>query len=194
MNSEGVIQLGSLASVRLIPDFLNDSQARHLLDKWTDEMPWEQSEISLFGKQLKIPRLNTWYGDKPYAYSGTRFEARPMTTELAMLKESVQRLSGLEFNSALINWYRDGQDCMGWHSDDEKSLGKDPQIASVSLGDSRRFVLREKNNKTNKHVIELHNGSLLLMLGKTQSFWQHSLPRTKKSENSRVNLTFRYIY
>jgi len=194
MNSEGVIQLGSLASVRLIPDFLNDSQARHLLDKWTDEMPWEQSEISLFGNQLKIPRLNTWYGDKPYAYSGTRFEARPMTTELAMLKESVQRLSGLEFNSALINWYRDGQDCMGWHSDDEKSLGKDPQIASVSLGDSRRFVLREKNNKTNKHVIELHNGSLLLMLGKTQSFWQHSLPRTKKSENSRVNLTFRYIY
>jgi len=194
MNSEGDIQLGSSASVRLIPNFLNDSQARHLLEQWTDELPWEQSEVSLFGKQLKIPRLNTWYGDKPYAYSGTRFEARPMTTELATLKESVQQISGLDFNSTLINWYRDGQDCMGWHSDDEESLGKDPQIASVSLGDSRRFVLREKNNKTNKHVIELHNGSLLLMLGKTQSLWQHSLPRTKKSKNSRINLTFRYIY
>jgi len=164
-----------------------------LLEKWIDEMLWEQSSITMFGKQVKIPRLNAWYGDKPYAYSGTQFEARPMPAELAMLKGKVEKTSGLAFNSVLANWYRNGGDCMGWHSDDEASLGEDPQIASVSLGDTRRFVLRQKSNKSNKHVIELQHGSLMLMLGGTQSLWQHALPRTKKSHDSRLNLTFRYI-
>jgi len=93
----------------------------------------------------------------------------------------------------LLNLYRDGQDTMGWHSDDEKSLGENPQIASVSLGASRKFVLREKNNRKNKHSMVLEDGSLLLMLGETQKLWQHSLPRTKVSMNSRINLTFRLV-
>lgn len=193
MNNPDVITLCSSSSLHYIANFIKAEQATLLLEKWIDEMLWEQSNITLFGKQVKIPRLNTWYGDKPYAYSGTRFEAQPMPAELAMLKEKVEKASGLEFNSVLANWYRNGEDCMGWHSDDEASLGEDPQIASVSLGATRRFILRQKINKSNKHVVELQHGSLMLMLGRTQSLWQHALPRTKKSHDSRVNLTFRYI-
>jgi len=188
-----IITLCGASSLHYLPNFINNTQATHLLEKWIDELPWEQSNITMFGKQVKIPRLNAWYGDKPYAYSGTQFEAKPMTAEMVMLKELIEKSSGLVFNSVLANWYRNGDDCMGWHSDDEASLGTDPQIASVSLGDARRFVLRQKSNKSNKHEIELQHGSMVLMLGKTQSLWQHALPRTKKSHHSRLNLTFRYI-
>ena len=131
--------------------------------------------------------------DRPYTYSGIRFEAVPWTTELAELKAQVEQVSGLEFNSVLINWYRDGQDSMGWHSDDEKSLGEAPQIASVSLGASRRFVLRKKSDHTNKKELLLTDGSLFLMLGETQKLWQHALPKTRKSVGDRINLTFRQI-
>jgi len=162
-----IITLCGASSLHYLPNFINTTQATHLLEKWIDELPWEQSNITMFGKQVKIPRLNAWYGDKPYAYSGTQFEAKPMTAEMVMLKELIEKSSGLVFNSVLANWYRSGDDCMGWHSDDEASLGTDPQIASVSLGDARRFVLRQKSNKSNK--------------------------RTKKSHHSRLNLTFRYI-
>jgi len=144
MNDPDVITLCSSSSLHYIANFIEAEQATLLLEKWIDEMLWEQS-------------------------------------------------SGLEFNSVLVNWYRNGEDCMGWHSDDEASLGEDPQIASVSLGATRRFILRQKSNKSNKHVVELQHGSLMLMLGRTQSLWQHALPRTKKSHDSRVNLTFRYI-
>ena len=188
-----LIELCPSASLQYIPDFIDPSEGTALLNKWIKDMPWEQSEISLFGKRLKIPRLNTWYGDKAYAYSGTRFEARPMTAELTSLKQRIEDTSGLKFNSVLANWYRNGDDCMGWHSDDERSLGPNPQIASLSLGDKRRFVLREKSDKSNKQELVLEHGSLILMLGKTQSLWQHTVPRTKRSQQSRLNLTFRYI-
>lgn len=187
------ITLGPFASLSYVANFLKPTRASRLQEKWISEIPWEQTEITLFGKRVNIPRMNAWYGDKPYAYSGTRFEARPLPAELDELKREIEKASGLEFNSVLANWYRDGQDCMGWHSDDEASLGKDPQIASVSFGDTRRFVLREKRDRSNKTEVALQHGSLILMLGQTQSLWQHCVPRTRLSSQNRLNLTFRFI-
>ena len=132
MNNPDVITLCSSSSLHYIANFIKAEQATLLLQKWIDEMLWEQSNITLFGKQVKIPRLNTWYGDKPYAYSGTRFEAQPMPAELAMLKEKVEKASGLEFNSVLANWYRNGEDCMGWHSDCLLYTSPSPRDATLS--------------------------------------------------------------
>lgn len=187
--------LGPTASLQYTDGFIPWEESSELLTRWTAELDWIRSNINLFGRKIPIPRLNAWYGDRAYAYSGTRFEAKSWTPELKLIKNRVELASGLRFNSVLLNLYRDGQDTMGWHSDDEKSLGNNPQIASVSLGACRRFVLREKNNKKNKHSMMLGDGSLLLMLGETQKLWQHSLPRTRAaaSMKSRINLTFRQI-
>ncbi len=187
------IPLDPSCTLSLLPQFIDTKESDKLVRKWTKELNWVQSEIFIYGKKVAIPRLNAWYGDKAYAYSGTQFAAQPWTTELAELKARIEQTSNLEFNSVLINWYRDGQDSMGWHSDDEKCLGDAPQIASLSLGESRRFIFREKSDHSNKKEMLLSNGSLLLMLGETQRLWQHSLPKTRKSIGDRVNLTFRQI-
>ena len=187
------IALGPGASLLYVPDFISTEQSQALIKKWTTEFDWVRSEITLFGRKVHIPRLNTWYGEHAYSYSGTRFEAKPWTTELRQLKQKIEDYSGLQFNCALINWYRDGQDSMGWHSDNEASLGKSPQIASVSLGECRKFSLREMSDKNNKRSIMLDDGSLLLMLGETQTRWQHSLPKTRAPIAYRLNLTFRLI-
>jgi len=188
------IALGPTASLHYVPDFISTEESQALVAKWTAELDWVRSEITLFGRKVPIPRLNTWYGDRDYAYSGTRFEARPWTPELSRVRQKVEDYSGLEFNSVLINWYRDGQDSMGWHSDNEASLGKSPQIASVSLGECRKFSLREIKDRNNKHTVMLNDGSLLLMLGETQILWQHSLPRTRLPMTNRINLTFRFVH
>ncbi len=187
------IPLGPSCTLSLLPQFIDTKESDKLVSKWTKELNWVQSEIFIYGKKVAIPRLNAWYGDKAYAYSGTQFAAQPWTNELAELKARIEQTSNLEFNSVLINWYRNGQDSMGWHSDDEKCLGDAPQIASLSLGESRRFIFREKSDHSNKKELLLSNGSLLLMLGETQRLWQHSLPKTRKSIGDRVNLTFRQI-
>lgn len=192
MTAPEQLTLSTHAAVQYHPQFIDAQTSKALLTQWTQELDWVRSEITLFGKKIPIPRLNAWYGDKPYSYSGTQFAAKPLTAELAAIKQEVEKISQLTFNSVLINWYRDGQDCMGWHSDDEASLGKSPQIASVSLGQCRRFLLREKKDHSNKRTINLENGSLLLMLGETQSQWQHSLPRSTKPMEDRINLTFRH--
>ena len=188
------IALGPTASLHYVPDFISTEESQALVAKWTAELDWVRSEITLFGRKVPIPRLNTWYGDCDYAYSGTRFEARPWTPELSRVRQKVEDYSGLEFNSVLINWYRDGQESMGWHSDNEASLGKGPQIASVSLGECRKFSLREIKDRNNKHTVMLNDGSLLLMLGETQILWQHSLPRTRLPMTNRINLTFRFVH
>ncbi len=187
------IKLGPTTSLRYHPQWISAQQSAAWLKQWTTELNWEQSEITIFGKKTPIPRLNAWYGDLPYQYSGKRFEAQAWPPELLKLKSRLQASCGLAFNSVLINLYRDGSDSMGWHSDDEKSLGNNPQIASISLGDSRRFLLREKSNHANKYEIELGSGSLLLMLGETQKLWQHAVPRTARIKAPRMNLTFRLI-
>jgi len=187
------IALSSNASLIYSPAFLSESEATTLMDHCKTIADWEQSTIVIFGKQVQIPRLNIWYGDEPYSYSGKTFAAREWTTDLFNLKEKIETHTALPFNSMLGNWYRDGKDCMGWHSDNEISLGQNPQIASISLGATRRFVLRNKKDKKSKVRLELQNGSLLMMLGDTQHHWQHSLPRMARLTEPRFNLTFRRI-
>jgi alkylated DNA repair dioxygenase AlkB len=145
----------------------------------------------MFGKRVPIPRLNAWYGELPYRYSGTTFEASLPPAPLQTLQAQINRDTGWQLNSVLANLYRNGLDHMGWHSDDEQSLGSTPQIASLSLGAQRRFVLRNKKDRSNKHQLNLHHGSLLLMLGRCQRDWQHHLPKSTRLALPRINLTFR---
>ena len=132
---------------------------------------------------MLIPRLNAWYGDDntDYGYSGIQLDSQRWTKELYVLKDQVQEFTGERFNSVLLNWYRDGSDSVAWHSDDEKELGLNPVIASLSLGQTRQFSLRHKTNKSLPTTsIDLAGGSLLLMKGETQHNWEHCIAKTKK--------------
>lgn len=171
--------------------YLDAEQAVILLAHCLSEIPWEQSQIAMFGKRVPIPRLNAWFGEYPYTYSGTTFPARPFTPELNTIKTRIEKEFGIKLNSVLANLYRNCDDSMGWHSDNEKMLGECPQIASVSLGESRRFLIRDKISKSQKTEINLCNGSLLMMLGSCQKNWEHSIPKTGTTRGQRVNLTFR---
>ena len=160
-------------------------------------IPWKQNKIRFYGKESLVPRLESWHGDPGirYAYSGIEMEAKPWTPELLEIKKRIEEKSGTGFNSVLINYYRDGKDRVAWHSDDEKELGKNPVIGSVSLGAERKFKLRHKQYKQNglKHEVILKNGSFLLMQGETQHHWMHEIPRTAIPIEARVNLTFRVV-
>jgi alkylated DNA repair dioxygenase AlkB len=171
--------------------------AANLLKDLTEEIPWVQNKIRFYGKESLVPRLESWHGDKgmSYTYSGIKMDAKPWTKNLLMIKESIEPIAKTTFNSVLINYYRDGKDRVAWHSDDEKELGKNPVIASVSLGAERKFKLRHKKYKENQlqHEVFLQSGSLLLMSGPTQHHWLHEIPRTAKPIGPRMNLTFRVI-
>lgn len=157
---------------------------------------WEVHRIRLFGREHASPRQSCWIGDPTavYVYSGTRFAPRPWPDVLLPLRERLSRELGIAFNSVLANRYRDGRDCMGWHSDDEPELGPAPVIASLSLGATRRFVLKHRHDPEQKLAIELPHGSLLVMAGATQRNYRHALPRTAKVATERINLTFRRIH
>jgi alkylated DNA repair dioxygenase AlkB len=156
------------------------------------EIPWKNDETVIFGKRVVTARKVAWYGDSnfSYTYSGTTKEALVWTDELAALKSIVEKLTATCFNSCLLNLYHDGNEGMAWHSDDEKSLGKNSTIASVSLGAEREFRLKHK--RTDERVsILLESGSLLVMKDATQTHWLHSIPKSKKITTPRINLTFR---
>ena len=146
-------------------------------------------------KEIPQPRLTAFYAEQgiSYTYSGLQLKPNSFSTELWELKQKTQELSGYDFNTCLANLYRHGNDSMGWHADDEKVLGKNPVIASISLGGIRRFQFKHKTNKDLKESIELQHGSLLIMKGSMQHFWKHQLPKTKKEVAPRINLTFRKI-
>lgn len=156
---------------------------------------WEQDNICLYGKTTPLPRLTAWYGDpgKSYQYSGIAADPEPWNKGLIYIKKELEKIASHRFNSVLLNWYRSGEDHLGWHADDEKELGPTPTIASVNLGETRDFVLRRNDDKSRKIKIPLGNGSLLIMSGDMQEFWQHSVPKRKKVTQSRINLTFRKI-
>ncbi|MBZ9631942.1 alpha-ketoglutarate-dependent dioxygenase AlkB [Salegentibacter sp. LM13S] len=183
------------AELQYFPDFLNTEKANFLFEKLLKEIPWQQQNIKLFGKEIPQPRLTAFYAEKgiTYTYSGLQLKPEPFSTEILALKTQTQELSGFDFNTCLANLYRDGSDSMGWHADDEKVLGKNPIIASISLGSVRSFQFKHKNNKNLREKIELQHGSLLIMKGTMQHFWKHQLPKTKKKVSSRINLTFRKI-
>ena len=156
---------------------------------------WKQDWINLYGKSHPLPRLTAWYGDseRDYTYSGIKSKPNQWNQGLLHIKHEVERCAGLDFNSVLLNWYRDGNDHLSWHSDDEKELGPNPVIASANFGTTRDFVLRPKNSHADRLVLPLKHGTLLLMSGSLQHFWQHSVPKRTKAQGSRFNLTFRRI-
>ena len=185
------------AEIDYFPEFFSREKSLHFLTRLLETIKWKQNTIKMYGKENPVPRLEAWYGDpgKSYAYSGIRMEPSTWTDELNEIKRSIESEVAISFNSVLINYYRDGQDRVAWHSDDEKELGKNPVIGSVSFGAERTFKLRHKQYKENnlKQSIVLKNGSFLLMKGATQHHWMHEIPRTAKPIGPRINLTFRVI-
>jgi alkylated DNA repair dioxygenase AlkB len=184
------------ALIWLEPEFLSTEEAAALFQDLHQNIPWRQDSITLYGRTLPLPRLTQWYGEpgSAYTYSGIRMEPLPFLPEIFALKNRLEAHLSARFNSVLANLYRTGADCVHWHADDEPELGTEPIIASISLGASRSFRLKHKTRAELEPIsIELPSGSLLLMAGKTQSCWLHTIPPRMKVDKPRVNLTFRYI-
>lgn len=197
MNSELTDKQNTLpdANLEYYPYFLNTKSADSYLETLLNTLKWEQHSIKLFGKRIPQPRLTALYAinSQPYSYSGLKLVPLAFTNELKVLHSEIAKLTGYSFTHCLANLYRDEKDSMGWHSDNERELGKEPVIASLSLGAERDFQLKHKTNLKLKQIIPLAHGSLLIMSGKTQEFWKHQLPKTSKIISPRINLTFRSI-
>ncbi|MET3982065.1 alkylated DNA repair dioxygenase AlkB [Mucilaginibacter sp. UYP25] len=177
------------------PTFFSPAESADLLEKLKASIQWKQETIRMYGKLLNTPRLTAWYGDnsKTYAFSGKKYDPYPWTSELLFIKQRVDKAAGITFNSVLLNDYRNGNDSVAWHADDEPELGINPIIASVSFGQMRRFDVRHKQDHKLKHSVELANGSLLIMKGDLQHNWEHQVPKSIKAIKERINLTFRVI-
>lgn len=175
--------------------FIPPEKCQKLFNQLLAETPWKQDDIKVFNKIYAQPRLTALYGDndKTYTYSGITMQPLPFTPIVLDLKEKIENISGLTFSTCLLNLYRNGRDSNGWHADDERELGQNPAIASISLGAVRTFKLRRKDDKKDVRKLDLDPGSLLLMTGTTQHYWQHQIPKTTRSVDERINLTFRYI-
>lgn len=162
-------------------------------DRLREAVAFEQRSVTVYGQTYPQPRLTKWYGPKPYLYSGIAWEPADMPTEIETLRREVSFRIGLQFNSVLCNLYRDGNDTVGWHSDDEPIFGPDPEVASLSYGSTRIFRVRRKDDHKVKMEFELSDGTLLHMGKGVQQEWQHSIPRTRNIVGPRINLTFRVV-
>jgi alkylated DNA repair dioxygenase AlkB len=194
--SNPVNLLPFLGTVCYYPHFFNKELSDFYSKKLIHEIEWKQEPIWLFGKKVMQPRLTALYGNPEisYGYSGIEMKSNDWVDFLREIKESLEKIAQIDFTHALLNYYRDGQDSMGWHRDNEKVLGVNPTIASVSFGAQRKFQFRLYADKSLKREIILEHGSLLLMTGETQHHWEHQLPKTRLVKGGRVNLTFRKIY
>jgi alkylated DNA repair dioxygenase AlkB len=177
----------------LFTDIFEPLSADRLYLNLLERIGWQEENAILFGRAIKVPRLVAWYGNKPYKYSGIIHNPQDWTPDLLEIKALVETLAGTGFNSVLLNLYRDGQDSMGWHADDERELGEKPIIASVSLGATRKFQMRHKADKALRIETPLPHGSCLVMGGAMQHNWQHQIPKTARPVGQRINLTFRTI-
>jgi len=173
---------------------LTSGEADQYFDLLMQNILWENDEVVIFGKHIVTKRKVAWYGDSDYSYtySNTTKQALAWTKELSYLKQIVEELAGAKFNSCLLNLYHNGNEGMGWHSDDEKSLGTNNTIASLSFGAERKFLFKHKQTKQTVSLV-LEHGSLLIMRDATQANWLHSLPKSKDVTRPRINLTFRTI-
>ena len=183
------------ADVQLYRSLFTQEESDRILTQLQQQTHWKQEFIKLYGKPVAIPRLTAWYGDegKSYTYSKIEMAPDPWTSTLLEIKSKIEAISGVVFNSVLLNLYRDGKDSVAWHSDDEPELGENPSIGSVSFGAARRFMFKHKQQKDLKQEVELTHGSFLLMQGPTQHFWLHQIPKTTKPLQPRINLTFRVV-
>lgn len=183
------------AAIELHEHFFNAQESASIMQALITEIDWQQYQIKIFGKTLDQPRLTAYYGeDHPYyAYSNIKLQPIPFTPILLSIKNKIETLTSHQFNGVLLNYYRNGDDSMGWHADDEKELGTNPVIASLSFGASRNFQMHHRFQKsTAKQSIILDDASLLVMQGETQHFWKHQIPK-QKNKGPRINLTFRKI-
>lgn len=190
----GTIQLDNHGSeIQYIPNLFIKEQADRYFQQLKQGIEWQQEIVTVYGKTHKTPRLTAWYGDEDieYTYSGLSVVTKAWTQTLNEIKNSVKAVANRGFNSVLLNLYRDGKDGVGWHSDDEPELGVAPVIASLSLGEIRRFDLRCKADHSQRYQLELDSGSLLIMRGNTQQLWQHQIAKRSVKLEARINLTFR---
>ncbi|PTX59033.1 alkylated DNA repair dioxygenase AlkB [Kordia periserrulae] len=183
------------ADITYYPNFIAPKEATRMYETLLKETPWQQDDIKVFGKVYAQPRLTALYGtnQKSYSYSNIEMTPHKLTPLLQDLKQKVDTICDENFTTMLLNYYRDGKDSNGWHADNEKELGTNPVIASLSFGQERYFHLKHRTNKSLKHKILLQHGSLLLMKGETQHKWLHQIPKTARKINGRINITFRII-
>lgn len=176
------------------PLFIEPEDAKKIFFYISEKLMLKQNDIKIFGKNYKTPRLEGFFSKngESYGYSGGRIHTQPFTPLLSEVCQKIEEYTGQEFNSVLVNLYRDGNDSNGWHSDDEKELGDEPYIASLSLGESRKIQFKHKT-KLEKHTILIEEGSLMIMSGAIQKNWKHQIPKTKVKKRVRINLTFRKI-
>lgn len=193
INKSGLTEIDN-GEYLFYPDFFSKPESDLYLHKIKENIDWKQESMNMYGKQVNFPRLTAWYGDndKPYSFSGITLEPKTWNSELMDIKQKIEPLSNVIFNSVLLNLYRSGNDSISWHTDAEKELGLNPVIASVNFGATRKFQLRHIHTKE-KLEIELTHGSLLVMKGQLQHYWQHQVPKTSKVVGERINLTFRVI-
>ena len=186
------------SDIRIYRHFFDEAASNQLFETLTQEINWRQEYMKIHGLAHPIPRLTAWHGDEgsSYSYSGIEMHPEPWTDTLQFIKQAIESIAQVQFNSVLLNFYRDGNDSVGWHSDNEPELGNYPVIGSVSLGGTRKFSFKpkQKARSSDKYDIDLSNGDVLLMQGETQQYWYHQIPKTKKSVAPRINLTFRVIY
>ncbi|QYS88629.1 MULTISPECIES: alpha-ketoglutarate-dependent dioxygenase AlkB [Flavobacterium] len=177
------------------PAFFSLEKANILFQKLQSEIPWQQDKINVYGKEHFQPRLTALFGNegKPYGYSNIIMHPHQWTPLLTHIKNEIEQVCNTHFTTVLLNNYRNGQDSMGWHADNEKELGRNPLIASVSFGAERNFQLKHNTIERAKQNINLQHGSLLIMQGAIQHFWKHQIPKTQRDIGPRINLTFRVI-
>ncbi|KAL8573515.1 hypothetical protein ACOMHN_047786 [Nucella lapillus] len=197
------LEPSGVSRLRFFPNFLDPQEASVLFEQLFHNIPWRQRSVIIRGTSYLMPRLTAWFGEQPYSYSGIMHDANMQwPTEIQQLRDRLEEITGMRFNSLLCNFYRDGHDSIDWHSDDEPSLGTNPTVASLSFGDSRTFEMRKKplpgqlSDYSQSQVcrIPLASGTLLIMEGATQADWQHRVPKEYHDREPRINLTFRVIY
>jgi len=184
------------ADVTFYENFFTPEESNKLYKSLTDKIQWQQDQIKFYGQLIDLPRLTAWYGDPnfSYTYSGIPMNPNPWSEDLLFIKDRIEKESGVKFSSCLLNLYRTGKDSVNWHQDNEKELGQNPIIGSVSFGEVRPFQLKHLDREDLKKVnIPLTHGSFLLMKGTTQHYWKHQIPKTTRQINPRINLTFRII-
>ncbi len=177
------------------PNFFTKEKADLFFETLLKETPWQHDEIIIFGKKILQPRLTALYGNegKSYGYSNIVMQPHPFNTILTFIKDEIENTINEHFTTVLLNLYRNEKDSNGWHADNEKELGRDPIIASLSLGEERVFQIKHNTNKEAKQTITLQHGSLLIMKNGAQIHYKHQIPKTSKGKKPRINLTFRKI-
>lgn len=184
------------ADITLYKNLFTAQESNQLYNNLKAHIKWQQDKIQFYGKFHDVPRLAAWYGDgdKSYTYSGITMHPHVWNDDLIFIKNRIEAQANIKFTSCLLNYYRTGKDSMNWHQDNEKELGLNPIIGSVTFGETRPFQLKHLTKTDLKRIdIPLTHGSFLLMKGTTQHYWKHKIPKTTKNIKPRINLTFRII-